>query len=131
MPMASALSIEQITRRNWMVRSSTFASETLMSPATTSPLSRILSRMSTSPCGWRGSIGIRAQDIATTTQSLPHLYGPELKVEVVIAEAEGALQLVHFFFELHQRGAEFFDLVVGEIACVHAAQCLLLEETAN
>src|SRR6185369_441709 len=102
MPMASALSIEQITSRNWMVRSSTFASETLTSPATTRPLSRILSRMSTSPCGWRGSIGIARKDIATTFL-LPHLYGAELKVEVVIAEAECPFQIIHFFLELHQR----------------------------
>src|ERR1044071_4477894 len=63
MPIASALSIEQITRRSWIVSSSTFASDTLTSPATTRPLSRILSRISTSPCGCRcitprSSIGI-------------------------------------------------------------------------
>src|SRR3954452_2957509 len=131
MPIASALSMEQITRRSWMVRSSTLARETLMSPATTSPLSRILSRMSTNPCGWRGSIGMARKDIATTTQLLPHLYRSELKVEVVISEPECPLQLVHFFFELHQRGAQFFDLVVAEIAGVHATQRLLLQQAAD
>src|SRR5256885_4876931 len=85
-----------------MVRSSTLARETLMSPATTSPLSRILSRMSTSPCGWRCSIGIARKDIATSCL-LPHLYGTEFKVEVVIVETERPLQLVHLFLELHQR----------------------------
>src|SRR4051812_5504691 len=116
MPIASALSMEQITRRSWMVRSSTLARETLMSPATTSPLSRILSRMSTNPCRWRGSIGMVRKDIATTTQLLPHLYGSELKVEVVIAEPECPLQPGHFLVELHQRRDNFDHRHVPEIA---------------
>ena len=57
-PMDWALSIEHTISRMRMVRSSTSASEILMSPATTSPLSRTRSSTSTSPLarpfiGWR------------------------------------------------------------------------------
>jgi hypothetical protein len=45
-PICSALSTEHTNKRIRMVSNSTFASETRMSPAMTSPLSRIRSRMS-------------------------------------------------------------------------------------
>ncbi len=45
-PMASALSTEQISKRIRIVNNSTLASETRMSPAITSPLSRTRSRIS-------------------------------------------------------------------------------------
>src|SRR4029077_13339562 len=48
-PICSALSIEQMSNRIRIVRSSTSASDTLISPATTNPLSRTRSRTSTSP----------------------------------------------------------------------------------
>ena len=48
-PICSALSIEQMSSRTWIVRSSTFARLILMSPTTTSPLSSTRSRTSTRP----------------------------------------------------------------------------------
>jgi hypothetical protein len=45
-PMASALSTEQMSKRIRIVSNSTLASETRMSPAITSPLSRTRSRIS-------------------------------------------------------------------------------------
>src|SRR5262249_19053147 len=48
-PICSALSIEQTSSRIRIVNSSTSASDTLMSPATTSPLSSTRSRTSTRP----------------------------------------------------------------------------------
>src|SRR5687768_17254947 len=156
MPIASALSIEQITRRSWMVRSSTFASDTFTSPATTSPLSRILSRMSTSPCGclWsdpRSSTGNRHLPLSGETFnrfrspestvgfgrgrfrrcSFPHLHWSERHVQLLVAEAERRLQLGHLFLELHEGVAETLDLFVREISGVHAPQGLLLEETPD
>src|SRR5690242_5378172 len=105
-----------MTSRSWIVSSSTFASETLMSPATTSPLSRILSRMSTSPWGCRCSMGMCARSLVEGA------HRAKREIEVVVLEAEDFLHLGHLFFELHQRRAEAFDLFLGEVAGVHAPQ---------
>src|SRR5687768_13975226 len=75
-PISSALSIEQIIRRIRIVSSSTSASETLMSPATTRPLSRTRSRMSTSPVLRlpERSVGMRQRFRAQV--SVGHAAGP-------------------------------------------------------
>src|SRR5687768_832523 len=142
MPIASALSIEQITRRSWMVSSSTFASETFTSPATTSPLSRILSRMSTSPCGcrWSGprssianlasvSGGLLCKRLEGRSQSFPHLHRAQLHVQVFVAQPKSAFELGHLLLELHQRVPQPLDLLLSEIPGVHPPQSLLLEKT--
>jgi len=48
-PICSALSMEQTSRRIWIVNNSTLARLILMSPAITRPLSRTRSRISTRP----------------------------------------------------------------------------------
>src|SRR5687768_12694879 len=127
-----------MTRRSWMVRSSTFASDTFTSPATTRPLSRILSRMSTSPCGCRcnpRSLIVKVRPPLDGRETLPHLFDrpnrAEREVQILIGEPKDALHLVHLFFELHQRGTQPLDLFLAEITAVHASQRLFLEKAPH
>src|SRR5438067_13806454 len=122
MPIASALSIEQMTSRSWIVSSSTFASDTLMSPATTTPLSRILSRMSTSPWGCRCSMGMCERML------IEGAHRAKRQIEVVVLEPEHLLHLDHLLLELHQRRAEPLDLFFGAVAGLHPPHSLLRQQ---
>src|SRR5205085_7302407 len=59
------------------------------------------------------------------------LYRSELQVQIVVAQSEDALQLVHLLLELHEGVAETLDLLVGEIARIHPPQCLFFQKSPD
>src|SRR5687768_15703878 len=130
MPICSALSIEQISRRTWMVRSSTFARLILMSPAITRPLSSTRSRMSTSP--WLRDGVTRSAKQRSLRRDAPPLANPaqraEIDAEVIIGQSEDALQLFHAVVQAEQRESQTLHLRVGERASFHSTNRLMFQD---
>src|SRR3954447_12949573 len=52
----------------------------------------------------------------------------EVEVQVLVAQSELGLQLVHALGELHERLPQAFDLVIGERPALHPMQCLALHQ---
>src|SRR5215472_482956 len=108
-----------------MVSSSTLASEMRTSPATTRPLSRMRSRMSTREVLWtrRGSsVTDASQQVAQWT---------EIDVQIAWPQPELTRQLLHFLFQLHQGQSDALHLLVREVAAFHSAYSLPLEQLSN
>src|SRR5262252_6013279 len=107
------------------VSSSTLTSEMRMSPATTSPLSRIRSRTST-----RLAWYVRRGSRVTRRPSQQVSEWSQVDVEVARLEAELLRELVNFFFEFHQCESDAFYLLVAQTAAFHAAHGLPFEQLA-
>src|SRR5438067_262509 len=96
-----------------MVSSSTLASDTRTSPATTRPLSRMRSRMSTSEVLWTR----RGSSVTQTSQQVPQW--TEIDVQIAWPQPELACQLLHLFLELHQGQSDALHLLIRELAAFH------------
>src|SRR3712207_960486 len=143
--------MEQTSRRIWSVSSSTLASEILMSPAMTSPLSRMRSSTSTRPGGRAVIKLVRSLDnsLAPFRAGAASLKEPrkaaglrsrfsnqladgaEVEVEVFVLKPELRLQLAQLLFELHQGEAQLLDLLGRKVAAFHPAHGLLFEQAAD
>src|ERR1043165_4258625 len=103
-----------------------------MSPATTSPLSRTRSRMSTRPCVRFGVTSSGKVSPGSRAAFLPKFsQGTEIDREIVVGQTKCRLQVVHPLTELHQRQAELFDFPVIQGPAVHPANGLMLEHTSK
>src|SRR3989442_7000971 len=120
MPICSALSIEQTRSLIWIVRSSTLASETRMSPATTRPLSSTRSSTSTRLTD-RLSMMLALARLCMTTPTR------KSKRDVLFSQPERLPERAEPLVQAHQRDAQPLDLVVREIAGVDAPHGLTLE----
>src|SRR5438094_691402 len=96
-----------------IVRSSTFASEMRISPATTRPLSSTRSRMSTRFV------------VAETAGSF------SIQIKVCRRQIKILRELVNLPFQLHQGFAHLFNLLVGQRTPFHAADRLAFEQLAE
>src|SRR5438105_2575412 len=96
------------------------------SPATTRPLSRIRSRMSTRLVPWYARRGSRV----TRRPSQQVSEGSQIDIEIARLEAELLRELVNFLFELHQRKPDALYLLLAETAALHAAHGLPFEQLA-
>src|SRR5690348_1370050 len=117
-----------------------------MSPATTNPLSRTRSRMSTRPCVRDGltssgnqsflgdafSCARRTRHHARPSTNSPQSpQGAEVDVQVLVGETKCGLQLVHPLLELQEREAESLDLFLRQRASVHPSDGLMLQNLAQ
>jgi hypothetical protein len=120
--------MEQISKRTWIVRSSTFARLILMSPTITNPLSRTRSRISTSPYVREGETRSANQysplvpdSLLTQTSEWTQVY-----LQVFVLEAENALHFLHSIVQAEQRYAQAFDFRISQVTPFHPADCLML-----
>src|SRR6266852_2691848 len=114
-----------MSKRIRIVSSSTFAREIRTSPATTRPLSRMRSRMSTRLVPWFPRRGSRLTN-AQRSQKVSE--GSQVDIEVAGPKPELLGELVHFFFQLHQCESDALHLLISETAALHAAHGLAFEQ---